>query len=50
VAFGKRIEDKDARRAALGLRIDVQLGDESRLQSRRTPRFGVERESLRSLR
>ena len=50
VSLGERIENKNIRRAAFGLRIHVQFGDELRVESGGAAAFDVERKPFRPLR
>ena len=48
--FGERIENKNIWRAPFGLRKNVQLGDELRIESRRAPACDIQRDAFGALR
>ena len=48
--LGKRVEHKNIRRAALGLREDIQLRNEMRVESGGAPAFDIERDAFGTLR
>ena len=48
--LGQRVEDENIRRASPGLRIDIQLRDELRVEPRRAPAGNVQGDALGPLR